>query len=68
MALLISFKRYIRVDENLLAQDVSQLEGGKKLVDHAQIKEVQKHLLDRLGQMFKTNPRGVIELLKRHGG
>lgn len=68
MAWLISLKRQIRIDENLLAQDVSQLEGGKKLVDHAQIKEVQKHLLDCLGQMFKTNPRGVVALLKRHGG
>lgn len=68
MAWLISLKRYIRVDENLLAQEVSRLEGGKKVVDHAQIKEVQRHLLDRLGQTFKTNPRGVIELLKRHGG
>lgn len=65
--LVFSLKRKVNIDENLLAQDLSRLEGGAKLVDHAQIKEVQKNLLDLLGKKLETNPRGVIALLRKHG-
>lgn len=65
---VFSLKRKVNIDENLLAQDLSRLEGGKRLVDHAQIKELQSHLLNELGKRLKTNPHGVIALLRKHGG
>lgn len=65
---VFSLKRKLNIDENLLAQDLSRLEGGAKLVDHAQIKEVQSKLLGLLGKKLKTNPHGVIALLRKHGG
>ena len=64
--MLLSFKRKITIDENELAQDVVAVEGKRRAVDIGQAKELQKILLDTLAIHWLANPRGVVELLKKH--
>jgi len=64
--LILTLKRKVKVDENVLAKQVAHLEGGKEQVNIGQIKEVQKILLDLLGAELRVNPRGVIALLRKH--
>ena len=64
MALVLSFKPKRKINLNKLAKEVSKREGLKKEVNIAQIKEVMKHTLNCLGQIFEHNPRGVADLLR----
>ena len=68
MPLVISTKRKRDIDENILAEYVSVFEGKKESINIAQIKETQKILLDLLGMHWQSNPRGVVALLRKHGG
>jgi len=65
MAIVLTFKRKRMINLNKLAVRISRLEGGKKQVDIAQIKEVLKHTLATLGGMYDHNPKGVVALLER---
>ena len=68
MAVLLTLKRSVPVDENTLSVQVSKTEGKKVELPIGQIKEVQKIVLDLLAQEWCRNPRGVIRLLRKHGG
>ena len=68
MAVLLTLKHSVPIDENALSVRVSKAEGKKVELPIGQIKEVQKVLLDLLGQEWRGNPRGVIRLLRKHGG
>ena len=54
------------IDENMLAQAIAEREGLKEQVNIAQIKEVQRHLLDLLGETLVTEPAAVIALIAEH--
>lgn len=62
--ILLSTRRKRRINLNDLARHISRREGGLVECNIAQIMEVQKHLLDILGQEWRCNPRGVASLLK----
>lgn len=68
MAVLLTLKRSAPIDENQLSVRVSKAEGKKVELPIGQIKEVQKIVLDLLAQEWRSNPRGVIRLLRKHGG
>lgn len=68
MPLVISLKRKSVIDENVMSEYATVLEGKEQSLSIAQVKEVQKILLDILGNHWKTNPRGVVALLRKHGG
>jgi len=64
--IILTLKKKHRIDENELARAIAIREGKKEQVNIAQIKEVLKIALDILGEEFEGNPKGVIELLRRH--
>lgn len=66
MAILVSMKRTRPIDENLMALRVVNVEGKKESISIAQVKEVQKIVLDMLAVAWQTNPRGVVALLRKH--
>jgi hypothetical protein len=68
MAVLLTLKRSVPIDEHALSVKVSKAEGKKVELPIGQIKAVQKVLLDLLAQEWRQNPRGVIRLLRKHGG
>ena len=68
MAVLLTMKRSVPIDEHALSVEVSRVEGKKVELPIVQIKEVQKIVLDLLGEEWRRNPRGVIRLLRKHGG
>ena len=68
MAVLLTLKRSVPIDENQLSVKVSAAEGKKVELPIGQIKEVQKVVLDLLAEHWRRNPRGVIRLLRKHGG
>ena len=47
---------------------VAKIEGKKIELPIGQIKEVQKAVLDLLAEHWRHNPRGVVNLLRKHGG
>ncbi len=51
------------INQNDLALAISKKEGGKKSMDIAQIKEVQRLLIDELRRLAKANPQGVAALI-----
>jgi len=61
--LLLTLKPKRKINQNDLAWEICKLEGGKKQMDIAQVKECLKCTLDTLRVEWKTNPRGVKELL-----
>ena len=67
MAVLLTLKRSVPIDENQLSVKVSKAEGKKIELPIGQIKEVQKIVLDLLAREWRDNPRGVIRLLRKHG-
>ena len=68
MAVLLTRKRSVPIDENLLSLKVAKIEGKKIELPIGQIKEVQKVVLDLLAEQWRHNPRGVVNLLRKHGG
>ena len=68
MAVLLTLKRSLLIDEHQLSVKVSKAEGKKVELPIGQIKEVQKVVLDLLAEHWRHNPRGVIRLLRKHGG
>jgi len=68
MAVLLTLKRSVPIDEHALSVRVSKAEGKKVELPIGQVKEVQKIVLDLLAQEWRRNPRGVIRLLRKHGG
>ena len=66
MALVLSLKSCKLVDENKLAQNVAIAEGGKVSLTIAQVKEVQRLVLENLATEWSHNPRGVVALIKKH--
>ena len=58
---------YKKIDENDLSVRVAKKEGGEENLSIAQIKEVQKILLDELASEFQDdNIEGIIELIEKH--
>lgn len=53
-----------KINQHNMAVAVSHLEGGSVKLSIAQVKEVVRHHTDLLAQEFKTNPLGVIQLLR----
>lgn len=53
-----------KINENKLAKEASKIEGKKINISIAQIKEVQKCLLDLLATFSEEQ---ILELIKRHG-
>lgn len=68
MIVVISRKKKRDIDENLMAEWVTELEGKKQSISIAQVKEVQRLLLDALAAHLVTNPKGLLALLRKHGG
>jgi len=66
MAILLTLTKKHSINENDLSNNLADREAGAVQLSIAQIKEVQKHLLDILGEAYVSNPRGVIELIKKH--
>ena len=66
MTLVLSFTKKRVVDENKLAQNVAIAEGGTVSLTIAQVKEVQRLLLENLATEWSHNPHGVIALIKKH--
>jgi len=66
MAVLLTLTKKYSINENDLSNNLADREAGAVQLSIAQIKEVQKHLLDILGEAYASNPRGVIELIKKH--
>jgi hypothetical protein len=52
-----------RINENKLAEEIAEREGGKKNLTIAQIKEVQRHLLDLLAEKPCSD---VFALIAKH--
>lgn len=66
MTVVLTCKRKRTIDQNHLAQVISAYEGKEVQVNIAQIKEVLGIALDVLADQWAHNPRGVVELLKKH--
>jgi len=66
VAIVLTLKPAVRIDEHMLSVRISEVEGGKRELSIAQIKEVQKVLLDLLAAEWKSNPCGVVALLGMH--
>ena len=62
---LLTFKKFHRIDENGLAKTITLLEGKKKSMSIAQVKECLKFTLAILHAELEDNPKGLLELLKR---
>lgn len=52
-----------RINENTLAKEIAEREGGKRNLSIADVKEVQRHLLDRLAELPATD---VLRLIAKH--
>ena len=68
MAVLLTLRRSVPIDEHALSVRVSKAEGKKVELPIGQIKEVQKIVFDLLAREWSRNPRGVIRLFRKHGG
>ena len=56
-----------KINENKLAKDIAEEEGGELNLGIAQVKEVQKLILDKLANEWtEGNEDGVIQLIKKH--
>ena len=56
-----------KINENTLAKEITAWEGKRVALTIAQVKEVQRLLLDHLAnQFFSDNAGGVITLLEKH--
>ena len=64
--MILSLKKNRSIDENLLATRITNVEGRKVEVNIAQVKEVQRVLLELLCVEWRTNPHGVAALLEKH--
>jgi len=57
----------MKINENILAKKIAEVEGGRKNLSIAQIKEVQKLLLDYLATEWSNgNEVEVIKLIISH--
>ncbi|HOF19406.1 MAG TPA: hypothetical protein PK082_10895 [Phycisphaerae bacterium] len=68
MILVLSRKRKLTVNQNLLAEAICMMEGKKQALSIAQVKEVLRIALDLLGRELESNPKGTLELLRRRKG
>ena len=58
---------FVEINEHQFSLRVAEKEGGKKSISIAQIKEVQKILLDELAEEWQGGNRlGVEKLIEKH--
>jgi len=52
----------MRINLNEFAKEVAKREGKKRSLPIGQIKEVQRIILEMMGEKFKANPIGVMQM------
>jgi hypothetical protein len=61
------FGNYKKIDEHELSLKIVRKEGKKDSVNIAQIKEIQKIMLEELAEELGSgNKKGIIELIRKH--